>query len=207
MDGRRTTARQYSEYSDFFTTQRERDYDHDTNLPQRESTQIRWGGHDGRREPDSGLGRTQDCRTRWTDDDWVDPDTFTQRTEQPAGRKRRAGGRPAGDQILAEPIIHSDSRWDAPRMRALFTSNGPDSLTSGSDIPEGHTDRPPEIENTEGLCSQTWELEVAVSRLQKELKDCRTDFDIAKKQTTTVTLRPQDIPDRHSRVMWGLPGR
>ena len=101
------------------------------------------------------------------------------------------GGRPAGNRKSVEPIIHSDSRWDALRKRALFTSDGPDSLTSGSDIPEGHTDRPPETESTEGLCSPTWELEVAVSRLQKELKDCFTDFEIAKKQTTAVTTRPQ----------------
>ena len=64
MDDRKTTARQYSEYSEFVSTQREREYDQDTDLPQRESTHIRWGGHDGRREPDSGLGRTQDYWTR-----------------------------------------------------------------------------------------------------------------------------------------------
>ena len=64
---------------------------------------------------------------------------------------------------------------------------------SGSDIPEGHTDRPPEVEYTEKLYSPTWELEMAVSRLQKDLKDCRTDFEIAKKQTMAVTLRPQRL--------------
>ena len=57
-------SRQYSEYSDFFLTQREREYDRNADLPQRESTQVRWGGQDGRREPDSGLGCTQDHRTR-----------------------------------------------------------------------------------------------------------------------------------------------
>ena len=58
------------------------------------SDQMGWT----RREPDSGLGHTQDYRTRYTDDDR----TFTQRTEQPAGRKRRAGGRPAGNHIPEE---------------------------------------------------------------------------------------------------------
>ena len=93
----------------FFSTQREREYDQDTDLPQRESTQISWDGRDGRREPDSGLGHTdsglghtQDYRTRYTDDDW----TFTQRTEQPAGRKRRAGGRPAVNRISEETVVH-----------------------------------------------------------------------------------------------------
>ena len=37
MDGGRTTKRQYSEYSDFFFTQREPEYDQDTDLHQRES--------------------------------------------------------------------------------------------------------------------------------------------------------------------------
>ena len=88
MDGGRTTKRQYSEYSDFLSTQRESEYDQDTDLHQWESTQVRRDGRDGRREPDSGLGHTQDYRTGYTDDDdW----TFTQRTEQPVGRKRRAG--------------------------------------------------------------------------------------------------------------------
>ena len=118
----------------YFSTQREREYDQDTDLPRRESTRISWDGRDGRREPDSGLGHTQDYRTRYTDDDW----TFTQRTEQPAGRKRRAGGRPAVNHIPEETVVHRDSWWDIPRKRALFTSDGPDSTTSGSDIPEGY---------------------------------------------------------------------
>ena len=148
MDSRRATTRQYSEDSDFFSTQREREYDQDTDLPRRESTQIRWDGRDGRREPDSGLGHTQDYRTRYTYDNW----TFTQRTEQPAGHKRRAGGQPAVNRIHEETVVHRDSRWDIPRKRALFTSDGPDRTTSGSDIPEGYTDRPPEY--SEGLISR-----------------------------------------------------
>ena len=41
MDSGRTTTRQYSEHSDFFPTQREREYDQYTYLPQWESTQVR----------------------------------------------------------------------------------------------------------------------------------------------------------------------
>ena len=141
MDSGRTTTRQCSEYSDFFSTQREREYDQDTDLPQRESTQVRRGGRDGRHEPDSGLGYTQDYRTRWAHDDCVDPDSFTQRTEQPAGCKRRAGGRPAVDRIPAKTVAHRDSQWDFPRKRALLTSDGPDSTTSDSDIPDSQADR------------------------------------------------------------------
>ena len=99
------------------TAQREPEYDQDTDLHQRESTQVRRGGRDMRREPDSGLGYTQDYRTRWTQEDCVDPDSASQRTEQPAGRKRRTGGRPAGDQIPEETGVHRDSRWDIPRKK------------------------------------------------------------------------------------------
>ena len=204
MDNRRTTTRQYSEYSDFFSTQRKREYDQDTDLPRRESTQIRWDGRDGRREPDCGLDYTQDYRTRWTHDDWVDPDSFIQRTEQPAGRKRGAGGRPAVDRIPEEMVAHSDSWWDISRKHALFTSDEPDSTTSGSDIPEGHADRPPEVGysdkpisrrpqdegGTEGRCSPNMELEMAVIRLQKYFDDCRMEFELARKHTQAVALRP-----------------
>ena len=201
MDSGRTTTREYSEYSEFFSTQREREYDRDTDLPQRESTQVRWGGRDGRREPDSGLGRTQDYRTRWTDDDWVDPDSFTQKMEKPAGRKHRAGGQSTVNRIPEETVVHRDSRWDIPRKRALFTSDGPDSTTSGSDIPESHADRPPEVEYSERLISRrpqneggtegpNMELEMAVIRLQKDFDDCHTELELARKHTPVVALRP-----------------
>ena len=93
------------------------------------------------------------------------------------GPQRRAGGRPAVNRIPAETVVHGDSRWDVPRKRALFTSDKPESTTSGSDIPEGHTDRPPEVECTEGLCSPNWELEMAMIQLQKDFDDCRTEFE------------------------------
>ena len=73
----------------------------------------------------------------------------------------------------------------------MFTSDKPDSTTSGSDIPEGHADRPPEVEYTEGLCSPNWELEMAVIQLQKDFDDCRTEFELARKHTPAVALRPQ----------------
>ena len=64
-------------------------------------------------------------------------------------------------------------------------------MTSGSDIPKGHTDRPPEVEyserliaakwqdegGAERLCSPTMELERAVIQLQKDFDDCRTEFE------------------------------
>ena len=62
---------------------------------------------------------------------------------------------------------------------------------SGSDIPEGHADRPPEVGysnkpmsrrpqdegGTEGWCSPNMELEMAVIQLQKDFDDCRTEFE------------------------------
>ena len=186
-----------------FSTQREREYKRDADLTQRESTQVRWGGRDGRGERDSGLGRTQDYRTCWTGNAWVDPDSFTQKMEQPAGRKRRVGSRSAVKRIPDGTVLRRDNQWDIPRKRALFTSDGPD-MTSGSDIPEGHSDRPTEVEYsdelisgrpqdegvTEGLCSPSRQLEIAVVRLQKDIDDCRTELELTRKQTPAVAPRP-----------------
>ena len=185
MNNSRTMTRQHSEYSDFFSTQREREYERDADLPQRESTQVGWSGQDGRREPDSGLGCTQDHRMWWTGDAWVDPDSFARKTEQPAGRKRRAGGRLAVKRIPDGTVLRRDNQWDIPQKRALFIFDGPDSTTSGSDIPEGHSDRPLEVEysdilisgrpqdesGTEGLCSPSRQLEIAAVRLQKDIDE------------------------------------
>ena len=78
----------------------------------------------------------------------------SQRTEQPTGGNRRVGGRPARDRIPEVTGIHRNSRWDFPRKRALFTSDGPDSTTSGSDTPEGHADRPPDVDYSERLMTE-----------------------------------------------------
>ena len=117
--------------------------------------------------------------------------------EQPAGRKRRAGGRSAVNRMPEETVVHKDSRWDIPWKRVLLMSDGPDSTTSGCDIPESHVDRLPEIEyserlisrrpqdkgGTEGLCSQNMELEMTVIRLQKDFDDCRTELELTRKHT------------------------
>ena len=124
-------------------------------------------------------------------------DTRTQWTKQLAGRKRRAGGRPAVDRIPAKTVAHRDSWWDIPRKRALFTSDGPDRMTSGSDIPESHADRPPEVEcserlisgkqqdegGTERLRSPNMELEMAVIQLQRDVDDCHMELELVTKHT------------------------
>ena len=100
--------------------------------------------------------------------------------------------------------LYTESRWDIPRKRALSTSDGPDSTTSGSDTPESHADGPPEVEyskrlmtekrqdegGTERLCSPHMELEMAVIQLQKDFDDCRMKFEIARKHTLAVDRLP-----------------
>ena len=149
-----------------------------------------WGGQDGRREPDSGIGYTQDHRTRWTDDGWLEPDSFALNNIQPTGRKRRAGGRSAVKRIPDGTVLRRDNQWGIPRKHALFVSDGPDSTTSGSDILEGHYDRPPEKEYSdipnsgrpydgyvaEELCSPSRQLEEAVVRLQQDIADYRKEL-------------------------------
>ena len=139
---------------------------------------------------------------RRTHDDCVDPDSVSQRTEQPAGGNRRVGGRPAGDRIPEVTGMHRNSRWDFPRKRALFTSDGSDSVTSSSDTPEDHADGPPDVEyserlmtakiqdegGTERLGSPHMTLETAVIQLHKYLDD--TEFEITRKLTPAVNRRP-----------------
>ena len=130
MDDVRTMTReyrQYPEYSEIFSTRRADDRFEDH--PQRKSTLVKWGGQDGRREPDSGIGYTQDHRMRWTDDGWVEPDSFAPNTVQPTGRKRRAGGRSEIKRIPDGTVLRRDNQWRIPRKRALFVSDGPDSTT------------------------------------------------------------------------------
>ena len=109
-------------------TQREPEYDEDTDRHRRKSTQVRWGGRDGRREPNSDMGYTQDWHSqRWTTD-----------------RDRETEGRQTDDRIPEITGISRNSHLDFPRRRALFTSDGTYIRSSESDASEGHVDRPPE---------------------------------------------------------------
>ena len=87
----------------------------------------------------------------------------------------------------------------------MFTSDGTDSTTFGSNTPESHADRPPDVEYSERLitdkrqgeggteqpCSSHIQLEMAVSQLQRDVEDCRAERELARNQTPAVTLRPQ----------------
>ena len=106
--------------------------------------------------------------------------------------------------IPDETVLRRDNQWDIPRKRALFISDGLDSTTSGSDIPEGHSDRPLEVEysdilisgrpqddsGTEELCSPSRQLEIAVVRLQKDIDDYRKELELTRNQTPAVAHRP-----------------
>ena len=91
-----------------------------------------------------------------------------------------------------------------PTERALFMSDGTDSTSFGSNTPESHADRPPDVEYSERLiidkqqdeggtekpCSSHIQLEMAVSQLQRDIEDCRAERELARNQTPAVTLRP-----------------
>ena len=142
MDGGRTTKRQYSEYSDFF-------------LHNENQSTIKILTYISRNPPKSdGVDETGDASRILV---WGTPRTTGRgghmritsiRTQPVSGQNRRRAvnvereiGQP-GDRIPEETGRHRGSRWDIPWKRALFASDGPDSMTSGSDIPEGHADRP-----------------------------------------------------------------
>ena len=208
MDDVRTMKRehrQYPEYSEFFSTERVDETGRFGDRPQRESTQVRWLGQDVSREPDSGIGYTQDHQTRWADDGWVEPDSFAPTTSQPTGRKRRAGGRSAVRRIPDGTVHLRDNQWGIPHKRALFASDGPDSTSSGNDVVEGHYGGPPddgypgiansvrpqEVHSQEELHSPSRQLEEAVVRLQQDIADYhRTELRLNRTQTPAISTRP-----------------
>ena len=107
-------------------------------------------------------------------------------------------------QIPDATVLRRDNQWGIPRKRALFVSDGPDSTTSGSDILEGHYDRPPEegysdipnsgrphdVHVAEELCSLSRQLETAVVRLQQDIADYRAELKLNRTQTPAVSTQP-----------------
>ena len=137
--------------------------------------------------------------------------------------ERGTEGRLEGVRIPEITGIRRSSQWEFPRRRALFTSDGTYGISSESDTPEGYVDRPPEVEyvegrttaerqdegGTEGLGFHHKTLERAVTQLQKELDDCRTEFEITRRLTPAVNRRqprqarlrqPQSRGTRGSRI-------
>ena len=93
-------------------------------------------------------------------------------------------------------VLRRDNQWGIPQKRALFVSDGPDSTTSGSDILEGHYDRPPEegysdvhnsgrphdVHVAEEQCSPSEHLEKAVVRLQQDMADYHAELKLNRTQ-------------------------
>ena len=87
-------------------------------------------------------------------------------------------------------VRREGTRWGTPRKRALFSPDGPDSMSSGSDVaeaqlrwsPDGEypvvaqSGRPYNDESLEEARSPRVELEDAVARLQKELAEYQKEF-------------------------------
>ena len=100
-------TRQYSEYSDFFSTQREREYDRDIDLPQRESTQVRYMGWT-RRETQTGSGSHAGL-----------PDAVDRRRLGRSGLIRSEDGTAGGPQTQSGRSVsrQSDTRRDSYPQR------------------------------------------------------------------------------------------
>ena len=106
------------------------------NLTQKGSGQVRWCGQDLSWALDSGIGYSQDHRTQWAGDDWEKRKSSHPTDSQLMGRKRLAGDRFAPSSYKEDVARQSEHRWDTPRKRALFGSDEPDSMASGSDVME-----------------------------------------------------------------------
>ena len=87
-------------------------------------------------------------------------------------------------------VHRTENRWDTPRKRALFGSDGLDSMSSGSDITEAQRWWPldgeyPVVAQSglsygndflEETCSPSRELEDAVARLQKGIAEYQKEL-------------------------------
>ena len=115
MDSARTMIREHRrcpEYAEIFTADEVDDTGQFGNRTERGSTQVRWFGQDVSREPDSGIGYSQDYRTKWTGDDRVEQDPYHPTSSQSMGRKRHAGGRLATNPYRDDVVRRWENQWD-----------------------------------------------------------------------------------------------
>ena len=80
---------------------------------------------------------------KWASDDWVEQDSCHPMGSQLMGRKRRAGDRFAPSPYEDYVVRQTENQWDTLRKRALFGSDGIDSMMSGSDVVEVQDYGPP----------------------------------------------------------------
>ena len=101
------------------------------------------------------------------------------------GRKRRAGDRLATSLYVDDVVRQRENRWDTPRKHALFGSDGPDSMTSGSDVVEAQDYGPPD----DGYPM------VAQSGLLYEYDSLKEAWSPSRKLEDAVALLPRDIAE------------
>ena len=187
-------SRHCPENSKFFSTSRLDPGHSIVGRTQRETGQVRprWFGQDLSEVPDLGIGHTQDNRTDQNNEVWCEPDTYQPTSSQPIRRKRRAGDWLETRSDIDRRVRREGTQWGTPRKRALFGPDGPDSLSSGSDVAEAQlgwlpdyeypavaqSGRPYEDEYLEEARSPRVELVDAAARLQRELAEFRTEFGI-----------------------------
>ena len=106
------------------------------------------------------------------------------------------GGRPAVNNILEETGVHRDNPRSVPcsrptdrivqrlvvTFRRATQIEYSERLTPAKWQDEGGTER---------LCSPDMELEMAIIHLQRDVDECRTELELARKHIPAVTLRPQ----------------
>ena len=120
------------------------------------------------------------------------------------GRTRRAGDRFAPSPFEDDVVLQTENRWDTPCKRVLFGSDGPDSMTSGSDVVEAQDYGPPgdgypmvaqsglfiENDSPEAAWSPSQKLENAVARLQRDIADYRKELRITGGQGPAIPPLP-----------------
>ena len=137
--------------------------------------------------------------TQWAGDDWVEQDSCHPMGSQLMGRKRRAGDRFTPSPYEDDVVRQTENWWDTPRKRALFGSDGLDSMTSGSDVVEVQDYGYPmvaqsglfiENDSPEAAWSPSQKLEDALARLQRDITDYRNELRIAGGQGPAIPPRP-----------------
>ena len=206
MDSNRTWIREHRscpEYADIFPMDQVNETVKFGNRTQKGSVQVRWSGQDLFRALDSGIGYSQDHRTQLAGDDWVEQDSCHPMGSQLMGRKRRAGDRFTPSPYEDDVVRQTENWWDTPCKRALFGSDGLDSMTSGSDVVEVQDYDPPgdsypmvaqsglfiENDSPEAARSPSQKLEDAVARLQRDITDYWKELRIAGGQGPAILPR------------------
>ena len=134
----------------------------------------------------------------------MEPDSYRLTGRQLMGRKRRAGDRLVTRPNVDREVHRTENRWGTPCKRALFGSDGPDSMSSGSDVAEAQHWWPPDggypvvaqsglsygNDSLEEAWSPSRKLEDAVARLQKDLADYRKELRFSGVQGPANPSRP-----------------